>query len=150
MHISKYPERSWSVILQQAWTMRLRDRNSNSGGGSSRGNGAGSFGGLQQRNRNICYKYNRGRCTYGFNCKFDHKCAICGKWGHGAYNCRKGSGFEREKYFDRETGESGYRDREKHNRHDKHKQCNHRGKEHHKKIGLMMARRYNVLKFLLK
>ena len=27
MHLSRYPNRSWSVILQQAWTMRLKDRN---------------------------------------------------------------------------------------------------------------------------
>ena len=26
LHIAKHPERSWSVILQQAWSMYLRDR----------------------------------------------------------------------------------------------------------------------------
>ena len=25
MHMSKYPEHSWSIILQQAWSMKLRD-----------------------------------------------------------------------------------------------------------------------------
>ena len=28
MHISRFPNKSWAVILQQAWTMRLKDRNS--------------------------------------------------------------------------------------------------------------------------
>ena len=30
LHLSKHPERSWSVILQQAWLMRLKDRLSRS------------------------------------------------------------------------------------------------------------------------
>ena len=29
---------------------------------------------------------------FGFNCKFDHKCGICEKTGHGAHICRKGTG----------------------------------------------------------
>ena len=27
LHLSRFPNRSWSVILQQVWTMRLKDRN---------------------------------------------------------------------------------------------------------------------------
>ena len=43
---------------------------------------------------------------YGLNCKFEHKCAICGKWGHGAYNCRKASGADRQYWStNKETGE---------------------------------------------
>lgn len=34
--------------------------------------------------REPCRNYNRGRCDYGKACKFDHKCSICGKFGHGA------------------------------------------------------------------
>ena len=97
MHISRHPSRSWSVILQQAWTMRLCDRNGS--GISSVGNG-----GSRSHNRNVCYKYNRGRCNFGFNCKFDHKCVICSKFGHGAYNCHK-AGAGTTVYKDRETGE---------------------------------------------
>ena len=33
-----------------------------------------------------------GKCTYGAKCKFEHKCAICGKYCHGAHNCRRGDG----------------------------------------------------------
>ena len=110
MHISRHPERSWGVILQQAWTMRLRDRVSygkkfstnNGGSGSNRRSGEG-------RNGNVCYKFNKGKCTYGFNCKFDHKCLICGKFGHGAHNCRKADrGSAQVKRKDNETGEFSY------------------------------------------
>ena len=100
IHLSRHPERTWSVILQQAWTLRMKDRIGTFGNrnGQNKGNSG---------NKNICYKYNRGRCSFGFNCKFDHKCSICGKFGHGAYNCQKASGAaKREWVSDRETGES--------------------------------------------
>ena len=62
MHISKFPNRSWGVILQQAWTMRLRDRHGDQrnhftgrgGNGHHGGNGNGS----SLAGRNICYKFN--------------------------------------------------------------------------------------------
>lgn len=38
--------------------------------------------------KEICQNFNRGKCSYGNSCRFDHKCAICGKYGHCALNCR--------------------------------------------------------------
>ena len=122
IHITRHPKRSWGVILQQAWSMRLRDRLSGSSGNASSNRGS-SNNNQTRGNRNICYKYNRGRCTFGFNCKFDHKCAICGKWGHGAYNCRKASGAEKQQWTERnwETGETSmyYHNHDKHDKNNK-------------------------------
>ena len=91
--------------------MRLRDQISATG--TARGNNTNSYSGKGGVNRNICYKFNRGRCTYGFNCKFEHKCAICGKFGHGACNCRKASGAEKQQWVQKnsETGETYYSDK---------------------------------------
>ena len=38
IHMAKHPSRSWGIILQQAWSMRLQDRiiKTGGGGGSSR------------------------------------------------------------------------------------------------------------------
>ena len=83
LHMSENPEQNWGIILQQAWTVHMQDRLTPGTAGSS-SKGGGFLG------RKICWKYNRGKCTYGFNCKFDHKCGICGKFGHGSHNCRKG------------------------------------------------------------
>ena len=88
-HVSRHPQRSWSIILQQAWTMILKDRlwNDNhlfqKGGGFSRNR-------QNKRDRSPCRRFNKGRCTYGLSCKFDHRCAVkkCGKFGHGAHMCR--------------------------------------------------------------
>ena len=101
LHISKHPERSWVVILQQAWSMKLKDRlykseqysqnnqslNNNSYHRSPHpGHSSTQSGG---KSSDACHRYNRGRCTFGPKCHFDHKCSYCGKFGHTVLNCRK-------------------------------------------------------------
>lgn len=39
--------------------------------------------------KEVCRNFNRGKCDYGRSCKFDHKCSVCGKFGHGASTCRQ-------------------------------------------------------------
>ena len=95
LHLSLNPGRSWGIILQQAWSVTLKDRH--------RTNDKGH--GTCYKNKDICWCFNRGKCTYGFCCKFEHRCAICNKYGHGAYNCRKGDNQGRDdrghNHFDR-------------------------------------------------
>ena len=79
--------RSWAVILQQAWAMYFKDRLVNNGFGGGKGGGSSSnMGGVR---RKLCFDFNRGVCTFGKRCKFDHRCSFCNKFGHGAYNCRR-------------------------------------------------------------
>ena len=85
VHMAKHPCRSWSIILNQAWTMFLKDKNHRSDGGY---NGKAS-------KREICYRFNKNKCTYGNKCKLDHRCGICSRFGHGALNCRKGDKGDR-------------------------------------------------------
>ena len=80
LHLSRNPTRSWALLLQQAWSLRLKDRlrfennitpeRNNSGGGG-------------------CKRFNWGRCTYGANCRYEHRCFYCGKIGHGVVACRQ-------------------------------------------------------------
>ena len=73
-HISRHPTRSWSVILQQAWTMILKDRISTGGNTLfSKGNG-------KKKSGEPCRRYNKGRCNFRLSCKFDHHCSVkkCG------------------------------------------------------------------------
>ena len=66
--------------------------------------GGQSGGGNRERGsrgrRDICWRFNRGRCSYGMNCKFDHRCNVCMKFGHGAHICRK-AGENADRDFDR-------------------------------------------------
>ena len=36
-----------------------------------------------------CKRYNKGKCTYGSACRYEHCCSErkCGKFGHGAHIC---------------------------------------------------------------
>ena len=98
LHMARNPQHSWTIILQQAWSLRLRDRlpvgsipnyGTNNPGGRP-GNKIGE----------PCRHFNRGRCNYGTNCKYEHRCSYCFKYGHGAVNCRKAS-------TDRDRGDRG-------------------------------------------
>ena len=33
-------------------------------------------------------RFNKGKCTAGLSCKYDHRCLECGKFGHGEHICR--------------------------------------------------------------
>ena len=88
IHMSRHHlHRSWGVILQQAWSMYLKDKvNNYANNGSGRNSGGNGHGGPRKR---ICFDFNKGACSYGKRCKFDHRCSFCNKYGHGMFNCRK-------------------------------------------------------------
>ena len=90
------PERSWGIILQQAWTMRLHDRIPHRDQGGNLASGSGfnrnfqnSGGDRRIKSDEPCRKYNKGKCNFGASCKYDHKCSYCLKFGHNVLNCRK-------------------------------------------------------------
>ena len=83
MHISKFCQCNWAIILQQAWSMCLKDK-------------VRQFGDDNRPAKNVkkggepCCRFNKGKCTYGSSCKFDHRCSVkkCSKFGHRAHICR--------------------------------------------------------------
>ena len=81
MHLSNFPQRNWSIILQQAWAMYLKDKlvKDDFKGNNSKG----------KYNKEKCCRFNKGTCPDGMHCNYDHRCNICGKFGHGAHICRK-------------------------------------------------------------
>ena len=90
-HISRHPYRSWTVILQQAWTMLLKDRIRNDNSFFHKGQFSGSSSGrVNKKDKEPCRRFNKGRCTYSLSCKFDHRCLVkkCGKFSHGAHQCQ--------------------------------------------------------------
>ena len=91
LHLSKHPERNWSVILQQAWSMKLRDRLPKEGlkfSSMPNNTGVNNNEGRSPRSDG-CRLFNKGYCKFGASCKFEHKCSYCGKTGHAIIHCRK-------------------------------------------------------------
>ena len=85
--MGNFPERNWSIILQQAWSMCLKDRIHSSavGTGYNKNNFNGNFG---KGKKDICKRFNKGLCTAGRGCKYNHRCLGCGKFGHDVHICR--------------------------------------------------------------
>ena len=79
IHMSKFPGRSWAIILQQAWILHLKER--------LRHDGTNDYRGFKAKVREPCHRFNKGKCTNGNNCKYEHRCTIpaCGKYGHGVH-----------------------------------------------------------------
>ena len=84
--MSRHPQCSWSVILQQAWNLRLKDKLCHESF-SDRG---------KFKSKDICKCFNKGKCHSGSACQYEHKCLNCGKFGHGEHICqRKGERGDR-------------------------------------------------------
>ena len=89
-HMSRNPRRNWGIILQHAYTMLIKDRLTNFSSNPGKVNQDNTNNFCSMGNKNICYSFNRGNCKFGSRCKFDGvRCGMCGKFGHGGYNCRK-------------------------------------------------------------
>ena len=73
------------MILQQAWSLRLRDRINNQVYGPAVNLNNSNRG----KNNEPCRRFNRGRCNFGTGCRYEHRCSYCFKFGHGSVNCRK-------------------------------------------------------------
>ena len=59
------------------------------------------------RQKRICLDYQRGRCRWR-NCRFDHRCSVCKKWGHGSLTCWLGDSSQETT---RPTGGNSLRNR---------------------------------------
>ena len=89
LHLSNYPECNWGVISQQAWSVYLKDRISRYDRyDNSQSTSPGS------KKKEICKRFNKGKCNKGFRCNFDHRCLECGKFRHGAHICRNKKGTD--------------------------------------------------------
>ena len=81
VHISKHPQHSWAVILQQAWNLRLREK-------TKRDNFHDKP--KQGKSKEICKRFKCSKCHSGWSCRYEYRCTVpkCGKFGHGAHVCR--------------------------------------------------------------
>ena len=88
IHLSHNPQRSWSIILQQAWSLRLKDCIHSGQVSSSHGMAHSPQDG-KAKIHEPCKRYNWAKCTFGATCRYEHRCSYCLKFGHALINCRK-------------------------------------------------------------
>ena len=61
-----------------------------------------------KKDKEPCRRFNKGKCTFGLACKFDHHCSVkkCGKFRHGAHICRLRASETNDKLSDDRDQES--------------------------------------------
>ena len=69
-----------------------------------------------------CRRFNRGKCNYGANCRYKHRCSYCFKFGHTLLNCRKAISDR-----DRKPGGGGGGDHHRNDKNDKNNPGGFRG-----------------------
>ena len=87
--MEEFPDRNWGPIYQQGWSLMLQDKSVAGNGGNKSFRNNSLKGGEKPKDREVCWRYNKGECTFGQNCRFDHRCAHCSKSGHSINNCCK-------------------------------------------------------------
>ena len=107
--MAKKPNRSWAKTYTQMWTLELSGSDSSNkqnfqhrrGGSNSGSSGSGATGKWKD---NCCWKYNKGdNCSYGKNCRFEHRCTFCGSYSHPSMHCPKKEGHPGRKSKNHET-----------------------------------------------
>ena len=92
-HMETHPSRNWGIILNMACVMCIKDRHYGHNGYNGQGRNQGKNGGKpspsDMKQRKACFDFNAGKCTYGNKCKYDHRCGLCAKYGHGTQSCRR-------------------------------------------------------------
>ena len=88
------PKRSWAKIYTQMWNLAMRDHVPNRINGGSSGNpnySSGSVTASQKSNdwrEKVCWRFKKGKCKK-WDCRYDHRCSICGAYSHADFQCKK-------------------------------------------------------------
>lgn len=80
------PNRLWGSICHHTWAIELGEPMGKMNTVVSNSFGSGN---MNRQYKKICWKFNKGRCNFGANCEFDHRCSVCGGRNHGRHNCYK-------------------------------------------------------------
>ena len=96
--MDRNPSRNWGVNFYQHWDVILKewiDSRPNHFSFNTRGRHQ-QVSGKQESKDNFCWHFNKGKCQYGSNCHFEHKCYLCNRMDHGAVSCSAWKDNERQ------------------------------------------------------
>lgn len=83
--ITENPNCLWGKICQHTWALEIGEPSNKTGVPAAAGQSKQAF----KQAKRICWRFNKGRCTFGEQCEYDHKCSVCGGRNHGRHNCYK-------------------------------------------------------------
>lgn len=86
--MTESPFKHWGMISHQTWSLQLGEP-VNKVGFQAVAKVASGERSPQVKSRKICWRFNKGRCNFGSNCEYDHRCSHCLKEGHGRHQCFK-------------------------------------------------------------
>ena len=84
--IDENPTRDWGVIWIVGWSLYLKEKL-----GERNNHNNFSLKRKSSKKETICWRFNKGKCSCGSKCRFEHKCYQCFRLDHGAVNCKKGN-----------------------------------------------------------
>ena len=87
--MAENPGRSWGKIYTQMWNMTLCEPSNrlshNTHPVTQNGNKA-------SKRTGTCWRYNKNKCRFGTQCRYEHRCSYCLVLGHPAAECYKKNG----------------------------------------------------------
>ena len=95
------PHRNWGKTYTQMWNLTLIGSESQKPNFNANGQNTGHIKNDQNK-RKTCWRFNKGSCPYGKDCRFKHECSYCGSTNHSYQNCRRKSSGSNKR--DRDNG----------------------------------------------
>ena len=89
--MAEYPKRSWAKTYTQMWNLTLCESGTKQSHFSSNNKDNKEQGRKDWRD-NTCWRYNKSKCNYGANCRFEHRCNYCASYNHPVQYCTKKNG----------------------------------------------------------
>ena len=100
------PRRSWAKTYTQMWNICMMDLANKSQNSQNYGNNSGNYsrqsGGhgngsgnthnpprQMEKKPDYCWKFNKGKCKFGSECRFINRCSYCDSTSHGLNTCPK-------------------------------------------------------------
>ena len=92
---AKKPHRSWAKTYTQMWNLTLNEplRRANFDNNFQRNQNNSN---KRKSSDNTCWRFNKGHCPFGKNCRFEHKCTYCWSTNHGNSRCNRRSSSKNE------------------------------------------------------
>ena len=86
--MGRNPARNWGKTFGELWNLCLLAPVS----GKVPSHVGNPHNESQKKGYTYCWKFNKGHCSYGPKCRFEHRCSYCNSKSHGSSRCQRKNG----------------------------------------------------------